>query len=192
MSNKFTPEYLGPGIWYVIHFNAAKAVTLQDKESYIKMIKSFCKDFFCDKCKIHLSQFVSRDPPEKSINNLFQWSWRCHNNANTLTGKKLFPYDKAYDLFYGNKGEEYCKESCDVQKNLTYTIEKVRSVSPPRIYEPQKNYLSPRDYLSQRNNPSVQNLSPRNSPLRKNTYSTNRNINLGNVNVRNMYNQDYY
>ena len=104
--------YLGPGCWYTLHLMAANAKTTMQKDAFIVLINLYKDNFFCEKCRQHFIEFNERDSPENHMNNnegLFLWSWRCHNNANTLIGKQNMSYDDAKKLYFNS---EPCTAAC--------------------------------------------------------------------------------
>lgn len=104
IEKKRGPEYLGPGCWYTLHLTAANAHTKNEKEAVLTIIKLYATKFFCPICEQHFREFLKDNPVDKYIkkeNGLFRWSWKCHNNANRLTGKPLYSYERAcfnYDV----------------------------------------------------------------------------------------------
>lgn len=112
VSRMHDPKYIGPGAWYALHLMCSNADTPEGYRAALHLIHLYATKFACAKCQRHLAEFCAIDPPENysGADGLFLWSWRCHNNANTLTGKGLLPYDDAYDLFFGK--DAVCTAKC--------------------------------------------------------------------------------
>lgn len=91
--------YYGPGCWDSLHLMSAKAHNNNSrKDAVVYLVDIFCTDFCCKKCQKHFREFRREHPIEDYINKedgLFKWCWKAHNNANRLTGKPLFSYERA-------------------------------------------------------------------------------------------------
>jgi len=105
------PEYVGPGIWILIHKKARAAVTDKKKAKFIKLMAWICKNFPCHTCANHCAEYYRENPPTKFmqlkvlINNqteelgMFVWSWYFHNAVNARIGKPIMTFETAYQLF---------------------------------------------------------------------------------------------
>lgn len=117
MNKTQKPKYLGPGTWYVLHTMAANAVSKDEKKAFLILVDILKTKLFCKKCQDHFNEFILIDNPSKYINTergLFDWSWRCHNNANQITGKQLMSYEDAVELYYNT---EICTAAnCDEEE----------------------------------------------------------------------------
>lgn len=113
MSNLKDPKVIGPGIWWSLHTIAADANTPEKKLLFLNYLKIIKDKFPCLECKNHLNEFINKNNPNSSqysdLKGLFKWSWECHNNANLVSGKKLFLYSDAEKLYYS---PEFCTTSC--------------------------------------------------------------------------------
>lgn len=104
--------YFGPGCWYTLHMMGARAVDKSKKKAFLELVNLYKNDLFCNECQKHFIEFCILDPPEKYVDKeegLFLWSWRCHNNANSLTGKEIVTYFDAKNLYYGFN---QCNKDC--------------------------------------------------------------------------------
>lgn len=99
-----SPEKIGPGTWYSLHTICAEATTPKRKALAILFIEILSERFRCEICRRHFAQYVILDPPQQYVDEkegLFLWSFRAHNNANLITGKREFSYEEAKSLYYG-------------------------------------------------------------------------------------------
>ena len=115
-NNYESVEEYGRKIWKIIHTKAIKADTKSKQSEFIDMMHFICKNFKCDKCKIHCSNYLSTNPPERYLNTtvnvngvkknlgLFVWSWKFHNSVNTRKGYPNISLQTAYNMYSGNSG----------------------------------------------------------------------------------------
>ena len=106
------PKIIGPGIWWFLHNKASLATTDISKLEFMNDVNNLKKTFPCNECRSHLIEFVKKNPMEpflKKDKGLFIWTWNFHNNANTITGKPIFPYIDAERMYYS---PELCTTTC--------------------------------------------------------------------------------
>lgn len=113
------PDNFGPGTWYVIHDEAYDCNNEEECIQCCKFIRRRVNGILCSTCHSHALDYISKNPPEKSIyiivngekwKGVFNWTWRFHNyvNANNVKPPKpVLTYDTAYSIF--DKRDEKCK-----------------------------------------------------------------------------------
>jgi len=112
------PDYIGPGLWYIIHTLASKSNDDESKHNFVNFMKLIRDSFRCTKCKFHLTQFMELnkfEPYWHIVENgqqvgMFKWSWKAHNAVNIRNGKNFMEWDIAYNLYYVNQG--VCSTKC--------------------------------------------------------------------------------
>ena len=113
------PKLIGPGIWFIIHLTARKAVDEPTKRAFLELMKSLAQKFPCEKCRTHINEYLAKNPiehywngknPSGEENGLFTWSWNFHNTVNTRLGKVYVDYDTAWNM-YGD-GITICTSNC--------------------------------------------------------------------------------
>jgi hypothetical protein len=114
MNSLNNPNYSGPGIWWSIHTIASEAKNTESKNSFLAYVKIIEEKFPCKECRNHFKEYVDKNNPNSKKyldvdKGLFLWSWECHNNANLITGKKIFPYTEAEKMYYS---PEVCTLAC--------------------------------------------------------------------------------
>jgi hypothetical protein len=126
-SKLHNPNYVGPGIWYKMHLDAAWADTDDKKRVVIEQIKYLQSNFPCGECKEHFENYIRTHPLEltlgKSPESLFLWTFNFHNAVNHRLKKPQVSYDDAKKIFYNNS--EFCASDC--------TKEEKKSKTPPRL-----------------------------------------------------------
>ena len=114
-------NYIGPGIWYKLHLDAAWADTAEKKKCVIEQIKNLQAKFPCNDCKIHFGNYIEMHPLESTINSnsesLFLWTFNFHNTVNYRLKKKQISYDDAKKIFYDNS--IFCSADCNEDKSRT-------------------------------------------------------------------------
>ncbi len=115
------PTYVGPGIWYSMHTNAAWAKTIEQKKCVIDQIKNLQANFSCSECKEHFGEYIQKHPLEVTLNgneeSLFLWTFNFHNSVNYRLKKPQVSYEDAKKLFYENSS--FCARNCDDEKVKT-------------------------------------------------------------------------
>ena len=95
-------KYYGPGNWDSLHLMAANAKTSDERNAVRYLIDLFSTKFCCKKCQKHFNNFLKKHPVSKyedKKNGLFYWTWKSHNNASLLAGKKPLSYEKAKKIY---------------------------------------------------------------------------------------------
>ena len=119
------PQYVGPGVWLVIHQQALLATTPEQQEHFLQLMDELCDKFPCPKCRGHCLQYLEQYPPEDYCQvtvevkgeerplGLFLWSWNFHNAVNSRLGKRLLDWETAYNLYqdHGKEGLS-CSKVC--------------------------------------------------------------------------------
>lgn len=118
-------NYIGPGLWYGMHLDAAWATTPDKKVCVIGKIKNLQAKFPCGECKVHFGDYIQSHPLEPTINAdeeaLFRWTFNFHNAVNARLKKPQVSYDDAKKIFYEDSA--YCSADCDETPKRT----------PPRL-----------------------------------------------------------
>jgi hypothetical protein len=127
------PATFGPGIWYVMHLNAKKAINNQSKEKFKEFIEHVIANLPCSVCQEHATSYYKSNPLQDFWNikengeeiGLFKWTWNFHNTVNNRLKKPFVSWENAKMLFdtesgvcnsdCGGEGNESNKE--DAQKN---------------------------------------------------------------------------
>lgn len=101
-------DYIGPGIWYMIHKSAALAIDDKNKLLFLTIIEWVKDNFPCEICRQHIQQYVVDNPPIKYFNErdgLFIWSWEFHNVVNKRLNKPYMPYKEAYEIYHSDNNK---------------------------------------------------------------------------------------
>lgn len=110
------------GTWFIIHRWAITSKDRNDRMAYCMFINFLTLQFICEECRLHIKDFVKKNPPERyidSADNLFRWSWELHCNATFYANKKR-PMDDQHPsptlqeakLFW--ETEQHCSD-CEVE-----------------------------------------------------------------------------
>ena len=121
------PKVIGPGVWWMLHTLAINNCnTIEEKVAFVNIINTISYKFPCENCRKHLQDFIKIDPPEawavSTDKNLFQWTWKAHNNANRNKNVPDFPYEEALRLYTINsdcKNTACTKQETEAKKNNT-------------------------------------------------------------------------
>lgn len=116
------PAYIGPGVWYIIHFTAKKAgeTGYTSKKQFMDLMSDLRANFPCETCRKHIGQYLDSHPfdsyftriqpgTQKDIG-LFLWSVEFHNTVNKRLGKQVLTEAQAIDLFYNENNS--CSLDC--------------------------------------------------------------------------------
>ena len=117
------PGYIGPGVWYMIHFTAKKAgeTGYTGKTKFVSLMSDLRENFPCLTCRKHIGEYIDSHPfdamwvrnhpgTQKDIG-LFLWSVEFHNTVNKRLGKPVLTEDQAFDLYY-NENNTLCSLDC--------------------------------------------------------------------------------
>lgn len=121
-----SPEYIGPGMWYIIHKLASRAKTKKQKDLYVTMLYTICDIHECPQCRTNSLSYLSLNSPNKYMNiadGMFIHSWLFHNHENTRLDKPNIPYKVAHDFYY--KDETECTGSCNLHDNNTDNVSNI-------------------------------------------------------------------
>jgi hypothetical protein len=115
------PSITGPGIWVKLHIDSSQAKTSEEKEHVIWGIRATQKKFPCGKCRIHMGEYLERNPPEKTLDgdpeSLFRWVWSFHNLVNTFNKREQVPFEDARKLFWSDDSI-VCMADCTHEKPI--------------------------------------------------------------------------
>jgi hypothetical protein len=109
-THNLSPEYLGPGTWWVWHTQAVYAKTYEERIEVVHLIENTLNHFFCENCKKHGLKYLKEHPLEDVLNldlGLFKWTVDFHNSGNKFLGKPILSFDEAKQLYLGE--EKTCK-----------------------------------------------------------------------------------
>lgn len=136
------PAVIGPGLWFLIHTMAIKAVTEDLKRAFVVNINGLCDSMKCQKCKGHFRKFIDtydlrkywsiRDGKGRDIG-LFKWTWELHNQVNKMLNKPQPSLDSAY-AFYNDNNAGICVE-CGNKPSTGSVIVKVRERAKPMGFD---------------------------------------------------------
>ena len=97
-------------LWRKLHSKARKAVTHKRQKKFKRFIKYLIQNSPCDQCKLHLGEFLQKNPLKKYCHikdsntglnvGYFRWSWLLHNDVNSRLGKQIINLYKAYAIYY--------------------------------------------------------------------------------------------
>lgn len=115
-----TLEKDASGHWDLLHRISADAEAEMMTLSLIHWEKD---NFFCQVCRTHMSDYISRYPPEAcigqriavtgdSIPKLFEWTVALHNNVNRNKRKRIVTIEEAYGRYRKRRPDEPCTLSC--------------------------------------------------------------------------------
>lgn len=104
MHDVTSPEYIGPGVWRVIHSIARRADTDFKEDRAIEMIWELIDTFPCEKCAQDGRDHWKRDNifnyiGERDRLGIFRWTVNFHNTVNLKLNKKMMDYDIALSLY---------------------------------------------------------------------------------------------
>ena len=120
----FDPDVDARGIWILIHRMAILSTTDDKKAQFINYMTFLSKEFPCEKCRVHIKQFIIENPfylyMDVTINGgtdigMFKWSYNFHNAVNSRLRKKLVDFNDAYNLYTGDV-INVCSSKCDEEK----------------------------------------------------------------------------
>lgn len=115
--HEFDVRKFGPGMWFMIHRQARRAVTPMKKEIFIDEMEDLMKTHRCGTCGPHMIEFNELHPIRDYymiINafgediGMFKWTWELHNDVNERLGKPTVPFDIAYAYYKETKPEGVC------------------------------------------------------------------------------------
>lgn len=96
-------DYIGPGVWFMLHLIAAHAESSRElKDSYPHIIELLTQTFPCDECRGHFNSMVNKLPVEyfrDMRNGYFSWSYKAHSLVNQRLGKETPNYQEALTWF---------------------------------------------------------------------------------------------
>ena len=99
------PTVWGPKLWFVIHtfaLNYPDNPTYEDKRVMEEFFNNLKHSIPCNKCKIHYSQRLEKNPIINYLNNkqsLFKYTIDLHNQVNKSLGKKIYSYDEVVQIY---------------------------------------------------------------------------------------------
>lgn len=114
----------GPGIWFMLHLQAAHATTPQEKQCFLTTVKTLADHFPCHDCRKHFNDYLRSNPPENYLNKdkgLFLWTWEFHDAVNKRLGKQSMTFDEAWKQY--KETTAICTDDCGDSKSVKhYTI----------------------------------------------------------------------
>jgi len=105
-------DYLGPGIWYILH-QQALATPWSNKDQYYKFVQNIIDSLPCDKCRQDALTYLEKNAISDLFNKkdgLFYWSVRFHNYVNLKLGKP----QRGLDIIAEYKNTEHTCNSCTI------------------------------------------------------------------------------
>lgn len=129
-------DKFGPGLWFMLHLNAAHAKTDIQKRAFIEQVRTLGEFFPCENCKKHFAKYISEHPitDAQYLNQedgLFRWTWEFHESVNKRLGKPSVSYTEALSNFTNSHAvcTEECGDDDDNKASNTFS-----SSSNTRIY----------------------------------------------------------
>ena len=111
-SNKFSdPTVFGPGLWFSIHTYAIRATTKARKHAFIDYMEMIAESLKCETCRMHATKYITENPMDRYIDDLFRWTWIFHNAVNQRLKKEELDYNTAHKL-YANADTGICRSDC--------------------------------------------------------------------------------
>lgn len=99
-------QRIGPGIWYVMHIDAAHTTTLESQSVFISKTIALANNFKCQKCKGHFLKYIEKFPLQQwtqplpnGIPGLFAWTVNLHNEVNRFLKKPIMTVEDAYKIY---------------------------------------------------------------------------------------------
>jgi hypothetical protein len=153
------PKYVGPGVWFMIHSVAYRALNEKEKEGFRRIMVLLSETFPCSVCRNHIQEYIKQHPIEQYWNiidvsgrpiGMFKWSVDFHNTVNKRLEKPIIPLNDAMILYQTpeqNPDDQFvpCQAGCNgdinhsdvvippVTKNVSsYPISSVKRSSPIR------------------------------------------------------------
>lgn len=123
----------GPGIWFLLHTEATKATTDENKRSFIIFVNALCDNFKCQTCKTHFRNFINKHPflPYWNIKDdfgrdigFYKWTWELHNQVNKFLNKPQPSLLESYD-YYSNNSIGICTNCPNISINHQNPVEEI-------------------------------------------------------------------
>ena len=120
--NSFTLDDVSSGVWWSLHLWALNSESIADRYNLCGYVHFLSRDFVCDSCKHHITDFCREYPPEryaKTKESMFRWTYDLHvrgtENANKKRIEKgeqphnIISYEEALNI-YTEKVVSTCKD----------------------------------------------------------------------------------
>jgi hypothetical protein len=98
------PEVFGPGYWAVIHSDAKRAQTYEQRLRFIEEMRPRLASLPCRICRDHALAYLDSHPMENFLHiedGMFLWTFYFHNDVNLRLGKREFPLEEV-DQYWSN------------------------------------------------------------------------------------------
>jgi len=104
-------------LWQKIHKKAMECKNDSSKKQFNKYIKKLYSKIECPECKGHMKKFMKRERIKDHYNmysdmgehnGMFVWTWKLHNDVNARTGKRIIPYEEAYNMYKSSDYRPCC------------------------------------------------------------------------------------
>lgn len=96
-------DYIGPGVWFMLHLIAAHADSSKElKESYPYIVELLAQTFPCEECRGHFNKMIANFPAENFSamrNGYFSWSYKAHSLVNQRLKKETPDYQETLAWF---------------------------------------------------------------------------------------------
>lgn len=91
----------GPPLWTLLHFRALK---VGNDRPDLNFLNDFATELPCGACRNHWFEMMERTPP--TWNKYFSWTVDRHNEVNSRLGKRVVPFEEAFDIWTLQKNKE--------------------------------------------------------------------------------------
>ena len=96
----------GPQLWFFLHtisFNYPLKPTDKDKDKIVSFLYGLQPVIPCKICRDHFKRNLAETPPKlESRKDFSEWMIDAHNEVNSRTGKKIYTYDEAINIWDQN------------------------------------------------------------------------------------------
>lgn len=140
------PEVFGPGVWWTLHIEAARAVTIEKKLQFIERLKTTIEFLPCEKCRAHAKEYVAKNPvSQERYMNRYQgeedigmsyYVWEFHEVVNKRLGKPSFDWKLVIPRY--RYGEKRCSQpTCSTEAQV---VTPANRAMPSYVVKPAENH----------------------------------------------------
>lgn len=116
-------DYIGPGVWFMLHLLALHGETNQTlKQAYPEIIDLLREKFPCEECREHFIKMTDtlniRESTQEKYSQ-FKWSYIAHKMVNERLGKETPAFENAFRFFSDPKSN--CKDCALTKKKRGFS-----------------------------------------------------------------------